>query len=253
LASDGPPDPPPLPGPGLRLLWSGGYNTWMDAATLFAGLEEAMARREDILFHSTGGAIPGHDETSHGAFWRRARASRYAARFVDLGRVSRRDWLEVVARSHVLLAVSRACLESELGSRQRLVEGMAHGRAVVSTDLGDLAAAVREAGAGLVVPPGDAHGLAAALVRLAERREDLVACARNARALWERQGTYESTTQPLRAWVAQPARWPPSFLAASESAALQRELLRLQGDLAQIRSSRTFRTLRLIDRLLGRR
>lgn len=252
VASAGPPQPPPLPETGLRLLSSGGYNTWMDTATLFAGLEEAMSRRDDISFHSTGGVVPRHDETSYAAFWQRAGASRFAARFEDLGRLSRRDSLEAIARSHVLLCVSRACLETELGSRQRLVEGMAHGRVVVATDLGDLATDVREAGAGLVVPAGDAHGLADALVYLAERREELVACARNARSLWERRWTYEATTAPLRAWVRQPARWPRSFLAVSEGAALQRQLLGLQADLAQIRSSRTFGMLRFFDRLLRR-
>lgn len=252
VASAGPAQPPPLPEAGLRLLWSGGYNTWMDVATLFAGVEEAMSRRDDISFHSMGGAVPRHDETSYAAFWQRARASRFTARFEDLGRLPRRESLEVITRSHVLLAVSRACLESELGSRLRLVEGMAHGRPVVTTDLGDLATAVREAGAGLVVPAGDVHGLADALVRMAERREDLVACARSARSLWERRWTYDATSAPLRAWVRQPTRWPRSFLAA-EGAAIQSELLRLQADLAQIRSSRTFRMLRLVDRLLGRR
>src|SRR4029453_5889634 len=44
VASAGPPQAPPLPETGLRLLSSGGYNTWMDTATLFAGLEGAIRR-----------------------------------------------------------------------------------------------------------------------------------------------------------------------------------------------------------------
>jgi len=251
LATPGPAVPPPLPGEGLRVLWSGGYNTWMDGATLLTALEEVMAAREDVIFVSTGGSIPDHDEDSHAFFWRRARASRFAQRFHDLGRLPRREALEALSTSHVVVSVSRACVEAELGSRQRLVEALAYGRTVVSTALGDLPRAIGETGAGFGVPAGDAGALASALRRLAENRDDLVACGRRARDLWERRYTYAATTGPLVAFVSRPERWPPSVLADS-AAALRAQVFRVQTELDVIRSSRTFRLLRLVDRLLGR-
>jgi glycosyltransferase involved in cell wall biosynthesis len=251
LAASGPAVPPSLPAEGLRILWSGGYNTWMDGATLLTALEEVMAAREDVTFVSTGGSIPGHDEASHASFWKSARASRFAERFRDLGRLPRREALEALSTSHIVVSVCRACVEAELGSRQRLVEALAYGRTVVATDLGDLPRAIGEAGAGRSVPAGDAGALAAALRRLAENRDDLVACGRRARDLWERHHTYGATTGPLVAFVSRPERWPASVLGDS-SAALRAQVFRAQADLDVIRSSRTFRLLRLVDRLLGR-
>jgi glycosyltransferase involved in cell wall biosynthesis len=210
-----------------------------------------MAERQDVVFHSTGGPIPGHDETSHAAFWRRARASRFAGRFRDLGRLPRREALAALSTAHVVVAISRSCLEAELGSRQRLVEALAYGRAVVATDLGDLPRAVVEAGAGLGVPACDPRALASALLRFARDRDALTACGRRARGLWERRFTYAATAGPLVDFVSSPERWPPSVLE-DPAAAVRGQLFRAQADLDLVRSSRTFRLLRLVDRLLGR-
>ena len=54
----------------------------------------------------------------------------------------------------------------------KLVEAMAAGRPVVASDLGRMGAIVREAGCGLVVPPGDPAAHAAALARLLSDRQD---------------------------------------------------------------------------------
>ena len=53
------------------------------------------------------------------------------------------------------------------------------------------------------------------------------------------------------AFVSHPERWPRSVLGDS-AAAVRAQLFRAQADLDLIRSSRTFRLLRLVDRLLGR-
>jgi polysaccharide biosynthesis protein PslH len=251
LAAAGPEAAPPLPAEGLRVLWSGGYNTWMDGDTLLAGLEQAMARRSDVVFVSTGGAIAGHHEEGHRRFWARVRASPFAARFVDHGRLPRGEATRALVDSHVVLSISRRSLEAELGSRQRVVEAMAYGRPVITTGLGDLAATVEETGAGAVVPAGDPAALAGALVRFAEDRGALAAAASHARAAWQSRFTDSATTTGLAAWVRAPRRWPESVLDGAGTA-LQAERLRLQSELDAIRSSRTFRALRTFDRWLGR-
>jgi glycosyltransferase involved in cell wall biosynthesis len=250
LSAEGPTAPPPLPEGGLQILWSGSYNAWMDAETLWAALEQVLARRPEVVFASTGGAVPGHAEDRHAAFWRRASASPLAPRLRDHGRLPRGRALEVLACSHVVVCTSRPCLEAELGSRQRLVEALAYGRPVVATASGDLAREIERGGAGLVVPPSDPAALAAALLRLAEDRTLLASCARGARALWEAMATPARAAAPLRAWAAEPRRWPGSVLAAPRAADTER--LRLQAEITAIRGSRTFRALRLVDRLLGR-
>jgi glycosyltransferase involved in cell wall biosynthesis len=251
LASRGPREPKPPPGGPTRLLWAGGYNTWMDVDTLFEGLDAAFACREDLTFVSTGGVIEGHDEETHPRFWRRARGSTFVDRFQDLGRLPRREMVQTLQSCHVVLSISRPCLEAELGSRQRIVEALAHGRAVVATRLGDLSREVEEAGAGLLVPPSDASSLANALLRLAGDREEVLDRGCRGRSLWESRFTYGKTAAALTGFVARPERWPPPALADGGDA-LRRRLLRMQQDLDELRGSRTFRALRLLDRLTGR-
>lgn len=247
VAADGPETAPPLPDGDVRVLWAGGYNTWMDEETLLAGVEAAMDQVDSLTFVSTGGEVPGHEATAHGRFWQRARTSRHAARFLDHGRLPRSRALEVLTGSHVVVSVSRPCLEAELGSRQRVVEGAAHGRAIVMTDLGDVARAVTAAGAGIAVPASDARALAEALVGLAGDRSHLVACGAAARRLWEGRWTPAGATARLVRWTSAPASSPP--LAEDPLAA---EVLRLESELSTVRSSLTFRALRLLDRALGR-
>jgi glycosyltransferase involved in cell wall biosynthesis len=248
VACDGPGEAPPLPSDGLQILWSGGYNTWMDGATLLAALEHAADRQPALRFVSTGGPVPGHDAGSHADFWRRARASRVADRMSDLGRVTRAEAVAALRASHVVVCVSRPCLEAELGSRLRIVEALAHGRPVVTTEIGDLAREVAAAGAGLVVPPGDAGALAAALLRLGQR-ELAIDCGHRGRRLWEARFGYDATTRPLVDWLSAPRRWPRSVLDDPLAA---QERIRLQGELDAVRGSLTFRVLRLLDRVTRR-
>ena len=252
VSARGPLAPPALPAAGLRVLWSGGYNAWMDVPTLFAGLERAMSRADGIQFIATGGPIPGHDEDSHRRFWSLARASAFAARFHDHGRLPRTAAQDVLAGSHVVLAISAPSLEAETGSRQRLVEALAYGRPVVATRLGDLAKDVDAAEAGLTVPPRDADALAQGLVRLATDRAWLEAAAARARRLWERRFTPEEAGLPLRAWLENPRRGPSARGHEHPFADLAADRLRLQAEIDAIRASRTFRALRFLDRLLGR-
>jgi hypothetical protein len=139
-----------------------------------------------------------------------------------------------------------------VGSRQRVVEALANGRPAVVTAIGDLARDVASAGAGIVVPPGDADALAQAILRLATDAELLASSARNARRLWEERFTEEATTAPLRSWVKDPRRWPASLVDDDAVARLSADRMRLQGELDAIRGSYTFRALRVLDRLLGR-
>jgi glycosyltransferase involved in cell wall biosynthesis len=252
LACGGPEAPPALPAGGFQVLWAGSYNAWMDPASLLAGLENAMAADDALGFVSIGGPLAGHAPAAHAAFWSAARASRFAARFRDLGRVTRRRAREALAASHAVLCVSRPCLEAELGSRQRLVEAMAHGRPVVTTSQGDLAAEIAGAGAGVVAGAGRPEELAAALLALAGDRARLEAMAARARELWRQRYTYAAATGRLAAWAAAPSRWPASVLSGDGLARLRDERRRLQADLDAIRGSYTFRALRAVDRLLGR-
>jgi ParB-like chromosome segregation protein Spo0J len=149
-----------------------------------------------------------------------------------------------------VVCLSRPCLEAELGSRQRLVEAMAFGRAVVATRLGDLAREIEGREAGLCVPPADPKAASQALLRLAQDRRRLEGCARAGRLLWEERFRPDVSFSALVRFVEAPERWPPSVLEDPTGPAAER--LRLQGELSAIRGSLTFRMLRRLDRWLGR-
>jgi glycosyltransferase involved in cell wall biosynthesis len=89
-----------------------------------------------------------------------------------------------------------------------LAEALAHGLPVVATDTGH-ASALLGGGAGVVVPPGDAARLGAALAGLLAsrgRRAEMAAAVRRARAR-------------LPTWRDAHARWEQVLLAASAAAA----------------------------------
>src|SRR5439155_21865808 len=98
------------PGGALRLRSGGGHGAWLDAGPLFAGLQAAMARWEGLVFVSTGGPVFDGD-AAHRTFWARVRASRFAARFEDRGRVTRAEVLEALRGCHVALSIARRSLE----------------------------------------------------------------------------------------------------------------------------------------------
>jgi glycosyltransferase involved in cell wall biosynthesis len=103
-------------------------------------------------------------------------------RAVELvGRLSHQQLPAEYARADVVVVPS---VVDSSGDRDGLpnvvLEAMASGRAVVASDVAALGPAVRRAGGGLVVPPGQAGALAAALLAAADpaRRERLGAAGR---------------------------------------------------------------------------
>jgi hypothetical protein len=85
---------------------------------------------------------------------------------------------------------------------------MMAGLPVVCSDLSELGRTIERERLGLTFTPGDARGLAEALLRLARdqgvRREH----AERARAYALAHLTFEETTRPLRAWAARPTCAP---------------------------------------------
>ena len=81
------------------------------------------------------------------------------------------------------------------GSSLAVLEAMAAGRAVVSSAIGGTDELVRDGDSGLLVPPGDADALAAALRRLLADDQLRAALARRARARVERDFTPDVMSQ----------------------------------------------------------
>ncbi len=96
------------------IFWSGGYNTWTDAETLFRGLVKAMERNEKIKFVSTGGAIDRHDDITFAKFCDDVRQSKYQDRFIFLGWVPTADVPNFYLESDVGINIDRFSYEAML-------------------------------------------------------------------------------------------------------------------------------------------
>jgi glycosyltransferase involved in cell wall biosynthesis len=203
----------------FRALWSGSYNTWSDVRTLVCGLERAMERNPRIRFVSTGGEIPGHDESTYGELVERVARSRFVEQFDLRGWVLAEELPAVVAGADLGILTERPIYEGMLGSKNRVVQWMGSGLAVAYNDIGDLGELLERRRLGLTFPVGDADTLADRLCWAAEHPEELTRIAESARRYALEHLTFSATTRELVAWAAYPTFAPDAgFKPACRSA-----------------------------------
>lgn len=241
-----------VPAEGRRLFLSGGYNTWLDGETLFAGIQGALQMDPGLRFVSAGGAIPGHVTKVYERFEERVRASPERERFHLLGWLPHRDLLDLMAQCHVAANADFPVLEGELGFRNRLLEWLWAGMRVVSTATSDPAFDLAQMGLIRQIPCGDAAALAHALVEEAARgrQEDPDALLATLLQRWNATENLE----PVVRWTADPRRAPDRLAGVAENPlmALNRRFLALAEREADEQSIR--REARdIARRLLGSR
>jgi glycosyltransferase involved in cell wall biosynthesis len=207
-------DHPPAPhrrshaGEPFQVLWSGSYNTWSDVRTLVTGLERAMERDTRVRFVSTGGEIPGHDESTYGELIERVGSSRFADRFDLRGWLIADELPAVVAGADLGVLTEKPIYEGILGSKNRVVQWMSSGLAVAYNQIGDLGDLLERRQLGLTFPVGDADALAERISWAAEHPLELAAMADDARRFAQEHLTFEATTRELVAWAAKPTFAP---------------------------------------------
>ncbi|MEO7795716.1 MAG: glycosyltransferase family 4 protein [Thermoanaerobaculia bacterium] len=192
----------------LRVLWSGSYNTWSDVRTLVTGLEKAMERNSRIRFISTGGEVPGHDDSTYRELVERTSASRFAERFELHGWVIADELPAIVSNSDLGLLTEKPIYEGMLGSKNRVVQWMSTGLAVAYNQIGDLGELLERRRLGLTFPVGDADALADRLCWAAENPGEIASMAERARAYALAHLTFSSTCRELLAWAERPAFAP---------------------------------------------
>jgi glycosyltransferase involved in cell wall biosynthesis len=205
--------PPPMDNPiaplvrdeaAFVVLWSGGFNTWTDAATLFEALEWAMARDTTIHFVVTGGSLPGHADAVFDAFRERAEQSPHRDRYHLVGWVPARQFTAYPVHSHLAICVDFPCVETAVGTRTRLVEAMAFGLPVLMTRGTELSRDLEQARAGRIVEPGNPEALGDTLVECARDRVQTAAMGERARQYVERDYAIGRTMAPIVLWAARP-------------------------------------------------
>ncbi|MCX8036136.1 MAG: glycosyltransferase [Candidatus Sumerlaeia bacterium] len=190
------------------VLWSGGYNTWADVDTLFAGLEGAMVQHPRIVFVSTGGEIPGHDNRTFGRFKHRVEQSPNRHRYKFCGWVPTEDVPNYYLESNVALNVDRWSIEGQVGYRTRLLDWIWAGLPVVTTVLCELSETL--AAQNFITPfrIGDAHDLSIKLAALAVDCSAALEQTARARQYLKTHLDPARVLAPLAEWVADPQPAP---------------------------------------------
>lgn len=250
-----------FPAEAFVVVQTGGFNTWLDHETLFAGLELAMAREPRLYFAATGGAIAGHYAGGFEAFAARVAASPLRARFRLLGWLPLAQIPCLLAEADAGLNIDRPCPEGRLGTRNRLLDWALAGLPVLTTPGCPLAEELATLDLAELVPHGDAPALAEALTRLAADSGVRKAAVQAALPGLQRAYAPVVCLAPLLKWAAAPRRapdlqaWeagsavpPPLWLAAHGAGAMQadREALlkrtsAAERRLAQLEGSRWVR------------
>ena len=230
---------PPASEPALRgkfvppdafvVLWSGGFNTWTDVDTLFAGLEGAMKSCPRLHFVATGGALPPHDSQTYPHFQELIAGSPYRDRFSLLGWLPYEGLHNYYLESDLGIVTDRWSYEGVLGSRTRLLDWLLYGLPAVVTVTAQLTADLVEAGLAFSFPHRDGSALTALLTELANAPTRLPEDRQRAHDYVVERFAYGMACRPILDWVAQPrlapdAGRPRSTFATGSDPVLERQL-----------------------------
>lgn len=227
-----------VPEEAFVVLWSGGYNTWTDVDTLFAGLEGAMALTSNLHFVSTGGGLPPHDSATYPRFCQMVENSPYRARFHLLGWLPYETLHNYYYEANLGIILDKWSYEGELGSRTRLVDWLKYGLPAAVTVTAGVTAELVAAGVAFPFEHGNSQGLAALLSALANDPARIKQAAAQGQKLALERYHYRATCAPLVEWVASPQRAPDAgqfnpLVAGSADTDLQKQLASLTSQIEQ--------------------
>ncbi|MFB3882102.1 MAG: glycosyltransferase [Armatimonadota bacterium] len=192
----------------IVVLWAGGYNTWTDVDTLFAGMTAAMAEEPRLRFVSLGGAMPGRDEETFYRFRTMVEESEFADRFVFVGWVANEEVPNYYFESDIGINIDRYSYEMLIGCRYRILDMLRAGLPVVTTLGTEISYVVEQERLGATFAPGDADGLRNALVGLARDESRRKRCAERAREYVLRRRLVADVMRPLVEWAQDPQPSP---------------------------------------------
>jgi glycosyltransferase involved in cell wall biosynthesis len=190
------------------LLWSGGYNDWVDIPTLFSALEHAMEKEPGVHYVSTGGGIAGHYEEGYESFRKQVEGSPHRSRYHLLGWLPFDQVPETYFEADCGINVDLDIYESEFGARNRFLSWSQAALPFVTTVTTEISREYVDQNLAWGVPPGDAESLGAAILNAAHDREE---CKRRGTAGKEHvlsHYTFDRCAQPLLKWAEAPRRAP---------------------------------------------
>jgi glycosyltransferase involved in cell wall biosynthesis len=218
-----------VPDDAFVVLWSGGFNTWTDIATLFEGLEKAMAQNRRLHFVSTGGALPPHDAQTYPRFENLVANSAYRERFHLLGWRPFAELHNYYLESDIGIILDRWSYEGLLGSRTRLLDWALYGLPAVVTVTAELTEELTRNGLAYSFPHGNALALAGLLARLANEPSLLQEAKTRTPDFVKSRYGYIIACKSLLDWLQNPHRAPDAgqelpALGTATDTALERQL-----------------------------
>lgn len=261
----------PIVGPeAFVMLWTGGYNTWVDVETLFHGVEYAMERSPTLHYVSTGGAIHGQDERTFEGFQNLVAQSPHRDRYHFCGWVPLADLQNYYLDADVAVNIDIFSYEGLLGARNRLFGWILAELPVVSTSLSEFPRELETHGLISTFQIGDVGGLGKLLLHIEQHKEEYRQKARAAREYVIKHCAPEKLLAPLLEWVnhsqhapdlrqsaatdtAKSAPYPDNSLAQTfvqmlklgdQIGELQRQIQTLSAELERIKGKRLYRWYR---------
>lgn len=200
-----------IPNDAFVILFSGGYNTWVDINTLFMGIEGAMAQNDRIHFVSTGGAIEGHDDYTYVNFQKLIEKSAYRDRWHLYGWVEFDTLHNYYLESDIGVIADKPCYEAELGSRTRLIDWLRAGLPVVCNALSEVTHDVINFGAGFEFLLGDHEDLTQKILLLADDQTSTQVAQKRALQLIRERYSIKATMSPILDWVEGSSHHAPDY------------------------------------------
>ncbi|MCB2154920.1 hypothetical protein KQI84_08530 [bacterium] len=190
------------------ILFTGGYNTWLDEATLFEAVERVLANDPQAVYVTTGGEIEGHVNKVFRNFRARVEKSPHRDRYHFLGWIEHDRFIDCCLEADVGVSCDRWTLEGELGCRNRLFGWLWAGMRAVMNDPTEITAEFADAGLIATARAGDAADFAEKLgTELRLGRFDEQEAERRREKLHELRGAGKCY-EPLRNWAKNPQPAP---------------------------------------------
>ena len=142
------------------IVFAGGFFGWHDVSTLLDAFAQVLARHPDARLLLIG------DGGERQRMMDRARHFGLAHAVQFTGRVLHGDVPSLLSAADIAVAPYPVLEQGFWFSPLKVFEYMATGLAIVATDVGQIRQVLRQDTSGLLVPPGDAASMAAALQRL---------------------------------------------------------------------------------------
>lgn len=219
-----------VPADAFVVLWSGGYNTWTDVDTMFAGLEYAMERNLSLHFVSTGGQIDGHDEFTYPRMVSLIEGSKFRDRFHLRGWIPRSEVPNYYLEADIGLNCEKPILEVAFGSKQRILDWSRAELPCVSSRLTELSQVLEREKAGLVFEPSDALELGRLLTWAVRNSDEVRALGQHCRRRFREVFGYSRTIEPFRQWARDPWRSPDRKRDRHCLESMMEEIHILRGD-----------------------